>query len=290
MQIVFHIGAHCTDDGHILSCLAKNKGQLADEGILIADPDRFRPVIRDTLNILQGERASQETQNQILHAVLDEGQPQRIIFSNTAFLSGIQRAVTPTGLYPDAADKCRRLFNLFPESAVEFCLAIRNPATFLPACFARSKNKNFAAFFAQLDPGRLLWSEMVARMQAALPESQIKVWSNEDTPFVWHELIREIADCDQRTRLTGLDDYLKSIMMPEGLDRMETYLKTHPPANEMQRRRVVSAFLDKFEIEDEALDVEAANWTEEVVTELTDLYEEDLYVIERMPGVDFISP
>ena len=71
---------------------------------------------------------------------------------------------------------------------------------------------------------------------------------------------------------------------------MAAYLETRPPANETQRRRILSAFLDKFEKEDDEPEVETPGWTEEYLTRLTEFYEQDLFAIERMPGVDFISP
>jgi len=290
MQIVYHIGAHCTDDWKIQTCLARNRGLLAREGIIVPNPGRFRPILRETLKVLKGDAATREVQELMLDSILTQDHPERLIFSNEAFLGGLQRALTNDTLYHDAAEKCRNLHNLFHDQEVEFYLGIRNPATFLPACFARMGGDSFEAYLAQIDPLSIRWSDVVERIHTALPTATLKVWSNEDTPFIWHELIRDIADCDNTTQLVGLDDYLSSIMLEEGLDRMEAYLETHPPSNEIQRRRILGAFLDKFEIEDETAEVAAPVWTNELIENLTDIYEEDLFAIERMPGVQFISP
>ncbi|MCI5096467.1 MAG: hypothetical protein MRY77_09145 [Rhodobacteraceae bacterium] len=59
----------------------------------------------------------------------------------------------------------------------------------------------------------------------------------------------------------------------------------------VQKRRVMGAFLDKFAIDDmveDELDLEG--WTEELVDEMTERYEEDTYVIQQMPGVNLIAP
>ncbi len=290
MQIVFHIGVHCTDEGQIQTCLAKNRRLLAEEGIVVAMPGRFRPILRETLASLKGEPVGKDVQEVMLDSILTEDHPQRIIFSNDAFLCGLPRILGQDMLYPDAADKSQKLFNLFHDQEVEFCIGIRNPATFMPACFARLGGNDFASYIAQNDPASLRWSDMIARIHERLPEVPLKVWSNEDTPFIWRELIREIADHNPLTQLSGLDDFLLSIMMPEGLERMAAYLETHPPANEIQRRRILSAFLDKFEIEDDSPEIDAPFWNNEYVEALTDLYEEDLFEIERLPGVQFISP
>jgi len=290
MQIVFHIGAHCTDEGQIQACLQKNSAALSQEGIIVPSPARFRAILRETLLVLNGEPASHEVQEIMLDSILTEDVPERIIFSNDAFLCGVKKIISIAGFYPDAAEKAMKLYNLFPNEEVEFCLAIRNPATFLPACFAKTGAPNFGLFLSQIDPLTLRWSDVVSRIKDKLPHVPLRVWSNEDTPFIWRELIRDIADNDDSTPLLGLDDFIASIMLPEGVERMAAYLETRPPANETQRRRILSAFLDKFEKEDDTPDFEAQIWTDEYLTELTDIYERDLCVIERMQGVDFISP
>jgi len=290
MQIVFHIGAHCTDEGQIQACLQKNRAELAREGIIVPAPGQFRPILRETLLVLNGEPASPEVQEIMLDSILTEDRPDRIIFSNDAFICGVQKVISKGQLYPDVAEKVGKLYNLFPDEDIEFCLALRNPATFLPACFVKGGVGSFADYLAQTDPLSLFWSDVVTRIKTALPHVHLRVWCNEDTPFIWRELIREIADNDDKTKLAGLDDFISAIMLPEGVERMAAYLQTRPPANETQRRRIVSAFLDKFEMEDDAPDVEAPGWTDAYLSQLTEQYEQDIGVIERMPGVDFISP
>lgn len=290
MQIVFHIGAHCTDDGQIHACLSKNREALSREGIIVPNPGRFRPILRETLVVLNGEPASSEVQEIMLDSILTEDRPERIIFSNDAFLCGVQKIISNGVLYADAAEKVMKLFNLFPGEEIEFCLALRNPATFLPACFARSDSTSFQAYLSQFDPMALCWSDVVRRIKERLPNVLLRVWCNEDTPFIWHQLIREIADNDDSTRLVGLDDFISSIMLPEGVERMAAYLETRPPANETQRRRILSAFLDKFEKDDDTPEVQAPGWTDAYLAQLTAAYEQDLFTIERIPGVDFISP
>lgn len=290
MQIVYHIGAHCTDDGQIQACLTKNQRLLAKKGINVPTPGRFRPIFRETMKVLQGGPANENIQQIMLDSILSEVDPNRIVFSNDAFICNLVRVLGDDMLYPDIADRSAKLFNLFPDQEVEFCFAIRNPATFLPACFSRIEADSFDAYTAQTDPQNILWSEVISRLRDAVPNAKIKVWSNEDTPFIWNELIAEISGFPNQSRLKGLNDFLGQIMSKEGMDRMQGYLKTHPPANEIQRRRIISAFLDKFEIEEDEYDFESQVWSEDYVNQLTDTYEDDLYTIERMEDVQFICP
>ena len=45
MEIAFHLGAHCTDENQLLRSLLDDKGRLADQGICVPGPGRYRDVI-----------------------------------------------------------------------------------------------------------------------------------------------------------------------------------------------------------------------------------------------------
>ena len=96
---------------------------------------------------------------------------------------------------------------------------------------------------------------------------------------------------DPLTRLKDDFGIMHTIMKPAGLKRMNAYLAANPPQTEVQRRRILAAFLEKFAIEDEVEEeLDAPGWTETLVAELTEFYEEDLFEIERLSGVTFLSP
>ena len=80
-------------------------------------------------------------------------------------------------------------------------------------------------------------------------------------------------------------------MSKDGVKRFEEYIAAHPGMTEMQTRRVVAAFLDKFAIEDaieEELD--APGWSEHDVDAMSEIYEDDMAAVAHMPGVTFIAP
>ncbi|MFQ5439705.1 MAG: hypothetical protein ACE5DK_12855, partial [Paracoccaceae bacterium] len=146
MQIVFHIGAHCTDEGQVLSGLSANRAVLRPAGVAVPAPGLFRPNLREALAATNGRPASPQTQRTTLETILSDAQPRRVVFCNDAFLCSVQTALEREALYVDAGPKCKKLANLFCDHEVEFCIAIRNPATFLPACFSRTGGDSFEAF------------------------------------------------------------------------------------------------------------------------------------------------
>ena len=291
MQVVYHLGVHCTDEGRIFDTLARNRGIIEQFGVLLPHPNRFRPVIQDTVRSLNGANAPENVQEMVLDAIIEQDEPKRIILSYPSFMGSVKIALGEDRFYPKAADRTSRLRRLFHRSEVEFFVGICNPATFLPAVFAKLAAEDFEAYIAQTDPMRLAWSDLILRLQAANPECPITVWSNEDTPLIWPELIHAFAGLDADVPMRGLHRFVASLLTEEGRVRLKTYLAAHPPASVAQRRRVEGAFLERFGKEDEMVDeFDHPVWTPDVVERLTELYEADLFRIERMPGVTLMTP
>ena len=80
-------------------------------------------------------------------------------------------------------------------------------------------------------------------------------------------------------------------MSREGMQRFRAYIDSHPNMSEIQKRKVIAAFLDKFALEEEIEEeLDMAGWTEELVEELTALYDEDMDLVAQLPGITFLSP
>jgi len=291
MQVVYHLGLHCTDEDRLLRALLKNKGRLAEEGIAIPGPGRYRPVLREALKALRGAPASAEMQETMLDSIMDAEGMGRIVFSYDSFLCVPEKAVGEGRLYPMAGDKTRWFPALFPAADTAFAFAIRNPATFLPAVFARTEGLSFDAFLGAAAPEDLSWAAMVARVRAGSPEVPLTVWCDEDTPLIWPEVVAAVAGTARPEALAGLDDFLATLMSPEGLERLRAVRAELPPLAAVARRRLTAAFLERF-ARPEAVEVEfdLPGWTADLVEELTERYEEDVERIAGMDGVRFIAP
>lgn len=77
----------------------------------------------------------------------------------------------------------------------------------------------------------------------------------------------------------------------DGMRRLREYMEVHPPQNEIQRRRILSAFLDKFGLDakiEEELDL--PGWSQELVDELSASYNDDMLELKRIPGVTLLTP
>ena len=86
MQILFHIGAHATDQGLLIRSILRNRGDLSKEGIVVPGPSRYRELIGNVSTTLRGEPASRDTEELILEAIGDDDHAERIDLSNEHFL------------------------------------------------------------------------------------------------------------------------------------------------------------------------------------------------------------
>ena len=60
MEMVFHLGVHCTDGDRLLKTLLNNREWLLGKGTEIVTPQRHRGLFEEALMALNGGRAGEE--------------------------------------------------------------------------------------------------------------------------------------------------------------------------------------------------------------------------------------
>lgn len=291
MQIAYHIGVNCTDDERLLRSLMRSADLLSRADVALPGPGRYRKLMRETVEGLVQGPAPVETRDVLVDAITDMPDARRMVLSNAAFLTQPNRIFADGHFYGAAAFKMQALRQMFPDDEVTVFMALRNPATFVPAVFAQARARTMEGYLGAVDPRALRWSDLIARMRAAQPDIPLVVWCNEDTALIWNELLHRLADLPAEAPMEGAHDLLDTIMAPEGMQRFRAYLANHPPASDLQLRRVIGAFLDKYaiahEIEEE---IDIPGWDDGMVHDLTATYEADIGRIAAMPEVTFLLP
>lgn len=291
MEIALHIGANCTDEDRLLKSILKNGDVLAQHGVAAPGPGKYRRLIRETIQNLNGAPPAANTRQILLDAILDDETPQRLVMSNTNFICIPNRIFDNGILYSQAEFKLRGMQQLFPQDEIDIYLGLRDPATFLPDAYRRSKSDSFTAFMQGRDPHSVMWSDLVRRIRSVAPQATLTVWCNEDTPMIWAELVRDIAGLDREVKITGGFDLLATIMSAEGMSRFLAYMQAHPPRTDTHKRRIIAAFLDKYALEEEVEEVvDLPGMSAEDIEDLSEAYEEDVARIMAMPDVTFIAP
>lgn len=291
MQLILQTGTHYTEQDRLIKSLLRNAPALAKRGAVVPGPGSYRKLIRDTLNAMHRAPAAPQARDVLLDVILDDAPADRVVLSDPNFFRTPGTAVQNGVLYPDAPQRMRHMTELFPQDEIEIFMAIRNPAALLPILHDVALDKTTAGFWGVSHPRDIRWSQTIAAIRAAAPRVPITVWCNEDMPLIWSQVLRDMAGLAPDEKIAGGFDLLAAIMTKEGMQRFRAYLDSHPEMSEAQKRRVIAAFLDKFAIEDEIEEeLDMPGWTEDLVEELSGLYDADVLEIERMPGVTFIAP
>ena len=292
MQIAFHLGLHCTDEDRLLRSLLQNAAKLSPLGISVPGPGRYRDTFVKAAEKLRGEPASEETQAFLLESVLDRDDARRLILSHENFICMPSWVFEAGRFYARAAYKPLWYRNLFPDHEVEFFLAIRNPATLLPDLIRHKwqSHDDYASLLQGAQVDHLRWPQVIEMIHNNVPDAKLTVWSNEDTPFIWPEILGAVAGTSPDVPLKGGLHVASRIIDQEGYRRLRTYLINHPPTSDAARHKIISVFIEKYGIPEaieEAVDFPGA--TEDLVAAITEQYEADLDVIGDMDGVRLIS-
>ena len=291
MRLILHTGVHYTEQDRLAQTVQRNDAVFAQGKVAMPDPESYRSLVRDTLNAMHRAPVTEDARDVLLDVILGSDEPERVILTDPNFFRTPGTAVQQGQFYPDAPSRMASMARLFPEDDLEIFMAIRNPAALLPILHNVSSHPKDAQFWGGRGPQDVRWSDLLTDIRAAAPEIPITVWCNEDMPLLWSQIIREMLGLDENTKIAGGFDLLATIMSTEGMQRFRAYLASHPEMSELQKRRVIAAFLDKFALEDEIEEeLDMMGWTDALVDELTEIYDQDMYAIEQIPGVRLVTP
>lgn len=291
MKLILHTGVHYTEQDRLTQALLRNKAILARGDVAMPEPDSFRGLMRDALNAMHKAPVSADARDVLLDAILGASAPERLILSDPNFFRTPGTAMMKGQLYPDAPNRMAAMAQVFAHDDTEIFMTLRNPATLVPILHSVATHPQDTQFWGGRGPQDLRWSETVQAIRAAAPEMPITVWCNEDMPLLWARVLRLMLGVPEGEKIAGAYDLLMTIMSTEGMQRFRAYLNSHAEMSEPQKQRVISAFLDKFALEDEIEEeVDMLGWTDALIDEMTDIYDADMAVVEQIPGVTFLTP
>ena len=74
-----------------------------------------------------------------------------------------------------AAERIAQIRKLFPDDEIEMFMALRNPATLLPAMFEHSPKPSMTSYLGVDDPCDIRWSDTIHAIRNAVPDLTITV-------------------------------------------------------------------------------------------------------------------
>lgn len=292
MQVVYHIGAHVTDEDRLLRCLLKNVDRLHRSGISVPGPSRYRKLISQTLSSLSLTGRGALSPAELLEEIVEEADVSRLILSFEGFSAGPKQVVRDGQLYGRLERQAERLAMLFDGAEIEFHMAIRNPVTFLPALARRENTPSLPEILSQVDPARVMWSDVVRQLKEAVPDARVVIWCNEDSPLIWGDILRSLTGLPPDAEdLIGSYDPLEPLLTKEGYAKFTTRLAARPFHTPETRHQLIEEHLDKYARPDQIdEEVDLPGWSQTDVQNATDTYYEDVDAIEKMDGVELIAP
>lgn len=291
MQIVFHLGAHCTDEGRLVRSLLRSRGALLNHAVAVPPPRHYRTLLRETLSILGGATATAKMQSLLLDTLVDADAITRLVLFHENLVCIPQRAISEEGLYPMIGRRLAIIGRLFPDHEVSFQLALCNPATLVPMLALQAGPSGYETVMAGANVLRLRWLTTIRDIVQANPGIDLSLWCNEDTPLIWPEVLRGLAGVGPEVALDGDNDLLIALLTPEGWDWLQTALTEIIPTDASARRELVSQALDAHGLgENMQFDINLPGWTDDIVAQVTEAYIRDCAEIAAMPGVRFVQP
>lgn len=291
MEIALHLGAHLTDENKLMRNLVRNRDLLAAEGIAVPGPGLYQQQLLVLAREMRDQPTSEETQETLLDGLLESDNVRRTVFSLENLLAPPNWVIEGGRFYPRAGERIAEFCRLFPAAKVQVYLAVRSPATFLPALIKRQRGGGRDAALTDIDPASMRWSEVIAQIKDSVPEVPITIWTDEDTALLWPEVLRAVSGHQPDTTLVGWFAWYWDMMTPKTHEAMRRYFARNPITDDLHRRKVLSAMLEKF-ARPESLEVDATlpGWNDAYVEVLTEIYEQDLDLIASFPGVTLLEP
>ena len=291
MKIALHLGVHLTDDTKVRTCLRANKRPLEAAGILVPRARSYLNLMRGAANqIVTGEEVP-EFDSKLFSSVEVTEATQRIVFSAPGLLAKQHQALEGSLFYPSARARVSAFRHLLGGHEVEIFIALRNPASFVPALLQEMHATERAELLQTLVGAELRWSHLIAEIRETWPEAPITLWCDEDTPLIWHRLLRLISGYEPETEFEDSFAWFETVMVDGGPDKLAAYLNAMPPVDDGHRQQVISAFLEKFCDTDKLdIDFSLTGWDETQVDVISQLYEDDIDHIRTMDGVRLILP
>lgn len=290
MQVAIHFGTHGTEPERMIRTLMENRDWLLANGVEVVPPGRYKGVLDESLSSLKGGDAPPEMEEVIYDALMESDNVRRMVISQASLIGTPPRCIGPGGLFPFSGPRMRSVAGLFPSAEVEVSLAIQNPALQVPHLISRI-NEPYDRVMAGIDPRSLRWGPAMLRIVEAMQGRRVIVWCYEDTPLIWPEAVRRIATMPTDVPLKSGLAVLGDLLAPEGMTELRDALTNAGRLTTEARRSIFAAVLGRH-ARPEAISetVPLPGWTQDLVDEMTDGYEEDVAMIAALPGVEFLAP
>ena len=178
-----------------LFSLRRNLNLHHQNKIALPLPKNYRRPLRQRM-MQSNHTAPYADPNDILLDVFLNGEPEEcrtLYMSIPGFFGAPKETIQNNARYSQEIRNLVRFVELFPEDQTHLFLALRNPATFIPAMMTEAKTDNLNFIMNKSDPRALRWSYVLKSIRQRFPALPMTIWCTEDTPLIWGQLMRLVG-------------------------------------------------------------------------------------------------
>ncbi len=290
MRLAIHAGALFTDDGRFIKFMRANAKILAGFDRYFLGARAYRRVFRDFLETADPSAASSDAPVALQKLLPQEAPVKRAILTCAQFLGENETCIQDGQFYPGAGHRISRIAQCFPDAPVEVYIGLCNPAGFIPKALIQMSDDQRQNTLKTTDLSCLSWLTMIEDIRDFAPDAKITLWSNEESPLIWGDILCAIADLPEDTPLNRELGFLSSLVSDEGKHEIQDVLRRQDVRSNPKRREALAAILKEYAQPDAIEeDLDLPGWNEEIVASFTELYEQDLARLQSMPDIRFLT-
>ncbi|WP_170761937.1 hypothetical protein [Ruegeria lacuscaerulensis] len=291
MQVAIHAGAAFADEGRLLKSLQINSRALEKNGVALIGPRRYRQVFKPAFDELVHEPAVTGSHERLRDVLPTGPNTRRVIFSSGNFAGETTTALQEGQLYPLAGRRMALLEQVYHDHEVELFMGLRNLGGFIPKILMSLPEETREKIIQDTDLSCLSWIGMIEDIRDLAPGVQITLWSSENTPFIWGDIVRALGDLPEDTDLADEYDLLLSLLDETGQEKVQTLVKEDERQDKGDLRNYLAQVFEDHAQQDkieEELDL--PGWNTEIVDAFSELHEQDLARLATTPGVRILTP
>lgn len=292
MRVHLNIGVQFTQSSNLLKAIRLNKRVYGRNNVVAPSVRLYRPKIEEFISNLDGLPPTAKESRALLEELSEGQQAQAMILVDERPCGPLNQAFEETMLLPYLGDNLARTAELFAAADLHVSLALINPASFVGRTLTHKGAHGPASWFARnIAPSDVSWIPAVDRIQAALPGVPLTMWTEEDLPFLWSKILRHLGGLEDDTPLRAPYLPLQNSLTPEGVDRLNAFVRTFPPKSQSAYERMALAFLDKYEAPltvgpEEGIE----GWDDAALDVISAGYEDDIAELSGREGITFFQP
>ena len=216
MQIVYHIGAHCTDQEFLHASLVKNNEMLVQKRVAPASTPKYQNINCGHLKAKAAGPRLKKTRLKLLADILGNTEADRAIFTNGNFIRVPNWIFENEVFYTLPVEKLQAFGTLFSCHDIEISICIHDPESFVPAAFGELHGRSYDRLMAGTRAEVLQWHGLIDQIRATSPNAKITAWCNENTPFIWPRLLRCVMCLTDEDPVEGGYDLIASALTESG--------------------------------------------------------------------------